>query len=77
MAHVLFVCLQNAGRSQMSQALFERAAGIRHEARSAGTTPAAGVHPEVVEMMAELGIDISGRTPRRLTDELPAGRTSS
>ena len=52
MAHVLFVCLHNAGRSQMSQALFERAAGGRHEARSAGTTPAERVHPEVVEVDA-------------------------
>ena len=51
MARVLFVCRQNAGRSQMSQALFERAAGGRHEARSAGTTPAERVHPEVAEVM--------------------------
>jgi arsenate reductase (thioredoxin) len=66
-ATVLFVCLHNAGRSQMSQALFERAAGGRHRAMSAGTTPADRVHPEVVEVMAELGIDVSGRTPRLLT----------
>ena len=70
MAHVLFVCLHNAGRSQMSQALFERAAGGRHEAASAGTTPAERVHPEVVEVMRELDVDLSGRTPRRLTTEL-------
>ena len=69
MAHVLFVCLHNAGRSQMSQALFERAAGGRHTASSAGTTPADRVHPEVVEAMAELGVDVSGRTPRRLDGE--------
>jgi arsenate reductase (thioredoxin) len=68
MANVLFVCLQNAGRSQMSQALFERAAAGRHAARSAGTTPAQRVHPEVVEAMAELGIDVAGRVPRLLTD---------
>ncbi|HVY95964.1 MAG TPA: arsenate reductase ArsC [Solirubrobacterales bacterium] len=67
MARVLFVCLHNAGRSQMSEALFARAAAGRHEARSAGTTPAARVHPEVVEAMAELGIDLSGRTPRELS----------
>jgi protein-tyrosine-phosphatase len=66
MAHVLFVCLHNAGRSQMSQALFERAAEGRHEARSAGTTPAERVHPEVVEAMAQLGIDLEGRRPRAL-----------
>jgi arsenate reductase (thioredoxin) len=70
MAHVLFVCLHNAGRSQMSAALFERAAGGRHEASSAGTTPADRVHPEVVEAMLELGVDLTGRTPRKLTREL-------
>jgi arsenate reductase (thioredoxin) len=69
-ATALFVCLHNAGRSQMSQALFERAAGGRHRALSAGTTPAERVHPEVVEAMAELGIDLSGRSPRLLTREL-------
>jgi arsenate reductase len=70
MAHVLFVCLHNAGRSQMSQALFERAAGGRHTAASAGTTPADRVHPEVVEVMRELGIDLSERVPRGLSTEL-------
>jgi arsenate reductase len=66
MAHVLFVCLHNAGRSQMSEALFERAAG-HHEARSAGTTPGERVHPEVVEAMRELGIDLADRVPRKLS----------
>jgi arsenate reductase len=70
MAHVLFVCLHNAGRSQMSQALFERAAGGRHTAASAGTTPGERVHPEVVQVMDELGIDLSDRVPRPLTTEL-------
>jgi arsenate reductase len=70
MATVLFVCLHNAGRSQMSQALFERAAGRRHQALSAGTTPAEHVHPEVVEVMQELGIDLSDRRPQLLTQEL-------
>jgi arsenate reductase len=70
MAHVLFVCLHNAGRSQMTQALFERAAGGRHTAASAGTTPAQQVHPEVVEVMRELDIDLSQRVPRGLTTEL-------
>jgi arsenate reductase len=70
MAHVLFVCLQNAGRSQMSEALFVRAAGGRHEARSAGTTPGDRVHPEVVAVMRELGMDLSSRKPQGLTDEL-------
>jgi arsenate reductase len=70
MATVLFVCLHNAGRSQMSQALFERAAGGRHTALSAGTTPADQVHPEVVEAMREIGIDLSDRKPELLTEEL-------
>ena len=69
MGRVLFVCLHNAGRSEMSKALFERAAGGRHEAESAGTEPAERVHPEVVEVMHEIGIDLSGRTPRKLTQE--------
>lgn len=66
MSRVLFVCLQNAGRSQMSEALLALAAAGRHEARSAGTTPAAAVHPEVVEAMRELGVDLSWRVPHRL-----------
>jgi protein-tyrosine-phosphatase len=70
MSTALFVCLHNAGRSQMSQALFERAAAGRHTALSAGTTPGDRVHPEVVQAMAELDIDISDRTPKLLTHEL-------
>src|SRR5437660_11850930 len=69
MANVLFVCLHNAGRSQMSQALFERVAGGRHQAQSAGTEPAERVHPEVVEVMAERGIDLSRKQPRKLARE--------
>jgi arsenate reductase (thioredoxin) len=70
MSTVLFVCRQNAGRSQMSQALFERATAGRHHALSAGTTPAEHVHPEVVEVMNEIGIDLTDRTPQLLTREL-------
>ena len=69
-SRVLFVCLRNAGRSQMSQALFNRAAGERHEARSAGSTPADRVHPEVVTVMGELGVDVSSQMPKLLTREL-------
>ena len=74
MAHVLFVCLHNAGRSQMSRALFERAAGGRHRADSAGTLadPAGRVHPEVADVMAELGVDLSGVRPQPLTPALAA-----
>jgi protein-tyrosine-phosphatase len=70
MAQVLFVCLHNAGRSQMSAALFERAAEGRHQATSAGTTPAGQVHPEVIEVMREVGIDLSEKEPRKLTREM-------
>jgi arsenate reductase len=69
MPNALFVCLHNAGRSQMSQALFERAAEGRHGARSAGTTPGERVHPEVVAVMCELGIDLTDRVPHELTEE--------
>lgn len=70
MARILFVCLHNAGRSQMSAALLDAVAGGRHEAGSAGTTPAAHVHPEVVDVMKEIGIDLSDRRPQRLSDEM-------
>ena len=70
MSMVLFVCLHNAGRSQMSQALFEQAANGRHTALSAGTTPGERVHPEVVDVMRELGIDLADRKPQLLTPEL-------
>jgi arsenate reductase len=69
MANVLFVCLHNAGRSQMSEALFERAAGPDHAARSAGTRPGDRVHPEVVEVMKEIGIDVGDEVPTQLTRE--------
>ncbi len=72
MSHVLFVCLHNAGRSQMSQALFEQAAAGRHTAASAGSeaNPNGRVHAPVVEVMRELEIDLSDRGPQRLTREL-------
>jgi arsenate reductase (thioredoxin) len=70
MATVLFVCLHNAGRSQMSQALFELYANGRHYARSAGTQPTERIHPQVVAAMGELDIDLASRSPRLLTREL-------
>jgi len=70
MSKVLFVCKQNAGRSQMSDALFQRAATGRFESRSAGTRPAEHVHPVVADAMREIGIDISGNRPQKLTDDL-------
>jgi arsenate reductase (thioredoxin) len=72
MATALFVCLHNAGRSQMSAALFERAADGRHRALSAGTLadPDGRVHPEVAEVMHEVGLDVSGARPQLLTTTL-------
>jgi arsenate reductase (thioredoxin) len=67
MSRVLFVCIQNAGRSQMAQALFERAATGVHQSRSAGSRPAGHVHPEVVEVMRELDIDLSRNIPHLLS----------
>ena len=66
MSRLLFVCVQNAGRSQMARALYEARGG---EARSACSRPAAELHEAVVEALEEVGIDISGRTPRALTRE--------
>jgi arsenate reductase (thioredoxin) len=64
--NVYFVCVGNAGRSQMAEAFAERA-GLN--ARSAGSAPEAGLHPEVVEAMDELDIDLRGRSPKGITEE--------
>ena len=66
---VLFVCVHNAGRSQMAAALLDRYARGRVDIRSAGSTPADEINPAVVEAMAEVGIDISREVPQLLTDE--------
>ena len=65
---VLFVCVRNAGRSQMAAALLERIAGDGVRVLSAGTRPADDVHPNVVAAMREAGIDLSAARPRRLED---------
>ena len=71
MKYVLFVCTQNAGRSQMAQALFERHAPHDVRAESAGQEPRReGVWPNVIEAMREVGIDLSGSRPKRLTVEM-------
>jgi arsenate reductase (thioredoxin) len=70
---VLFACIHNAGRSQMAAAWFNQLSDPRKaRAVSAGTEPGARVHPEVVEAMKEVGIDLSGGTPRLLSDDLAA-----
>jgi arsenate reductase (thioredoxin) len=66
---VLFVCVHNAGRSQMAAALLQHHAQGRVQVFSAGTAPADEVNPAVVEVMAELGIDVSQEVPKRLADE--------
>jgi arsenate reductase len=66
---VLFVCVHNAGRSQMAAAWLNHLAGDRIEVRSAGSAPGAQVNPAAVEAMAEVGIDISAATPKVLTVE--------
>lgn len=66
MPRALFVCLHNAGRSQMAQAFYRQRGG---EARSAGTEPGERVHPEVVAAMREVGVDLSHNVPHRLNDD--------
>lgn len=66
---VLFVCVHNAGRSQMAAALVRHHAGDRVVVRSAGSMPASGVNAGVVESLSELGIDLVDATPKKLTDE--------
>jgi arsenate reductase len=69
MSRVLFVCVGNQGRSVIAERLFRRAASARHEARSAGSNPGPAVHPQVLEALAEIGIDARDHVPRRLDDE--------
>ena len=68
-ASVLFVCVHNAGRSQMAAAWLQHLAGDRIEVRSAGSAPGNAVNPAAVQAMAEVGIDISSATPKLLTTE--------
>jgi arsenate reductase (thioredoxin) len=67
---ILFVCVHNAGRSQMAAGLLERRAGERVRVISAGSEPADRLNPAVVEAMEEVGIDISAERPKRLEDEM-------
>ena len=71
---VIFACIHNAGRSQMAAAFFNQLADAsKAKALSAGTSPGLQVHPEVVEVMREVGLELSRATPRKLTAELAAG----
>lgn len=67
---MLFVCVHNAGRSVMAEALFNALADGQAEAKSAGTVPGGAPHPAVVEAMREVGVDVSGHLGRLLTDEM-------
>ena len=71
---VLFVCSQNAGRSQMAEAFLRQFAGDSFEVESAGLNPAESVHPLVQEVMAEVGIDLSGKKPQGVFDLFRQGR---
>ncbi|MBM7789758.1 arsenate reductase ArsC [Tenggerimyces flavus] len=70
---VLFVCVHNAGRSQMAAGWLRHLAGDAIEVRSAGTAPADQVNPAAVDAMAEVGVDLTTAQPARLTDESAAG----
>jgi arsenate reductase len=70
MRYVLFVCNHNAGRSQMAQAFFERHAPDDLRAESAGSTPAEAIWPAVVEVMREVGLELAGRTPKKIDLEM-------
>ena len=70
MKTVLFVCVGNSGRSQMAEAFFNQAAGGKARAISAGTKPASAVDPQAIEVMRELGIDISAARPKALTVDM-------
>ena len=69
MSRVLFVCIGNQGRSLMAEWLFRRAAGGRHEARSAGSSPGTAAHPQVLEALSELGVDAGDHLPHKLESE--------
>ena len=68
--NVLFVCTENAGRSQIAEHLFNVSARGLHEARSAGTRPAKAIHPEIVPVLERRGADASGARPKPLSDDL-------
>jgi len=70
MVTVLFICVHNAGRSQMAEAFFNKLSEGRHRGISAGSNPSAQVNPVAVEAMIEIGIDISGKRPKKLDKEM-------
>ena len=75
MVTVLFICIHNAGRSQMAEAFFNKLSEGRHRGLSAGSNPSDSVNPVVVEAMWEVGIDISSNKPMKLTKEMSLKQT--
>ena len=73
MKTIVFACVHNAGRSQMAAAFLNQLANGRARAVSAGTNPGTRVHPEVIDVMREVGIDLAGAVPQKLTTELASG----
>jgi arsenate reductase len=73
MKTIVFACVHNAGRSQMAAAFLNQLANGQVRALSAGTNPGTRVHPDVVEVMREVGIDLAGAVPQKLTTELASG----
>ena len=73
MTRIVFACVHNAGRSQMAAAFLNQLGGGNARAVSAGTNPGTRVHPEVVEAMKEVGIDVSAAVPQKLTAEFASG----
>ena len=70
MENVLFVCIENAGRSQMAEAFFRKYAPAKYNVISAGTTPSSELNPVVVEVMKEVGIDMTQQSPKTLSNEM-------
>ena len=70
MENVLFVCVENAGRSQMAEAFFRKYAPAKYNVISAGTTPSSELNPVVVEVMKEVGLDMTQQSPKTLSNEM-------
>ena len=68
--NILFVCVENAGRSQMAEAFFKKYAGDKFDAVSAGTSPSFKLNPLVIQVMREIGIDMTAQFPKKLSDSM-------
>jgi protein-tyrosine-phosphatase len=68
--NILFVCVENAGRSQMAEAFFRKFASNRFNVSSAGTTPSSQLNPAVIQVMKEIGIDMESQKPKLLSDDM-------